>query len=704
MARFLNLPGKQAINCLLPAHITKVSDTPVEVLRGNHSGSKHGRRRSDKLVIAENRVLDWGSHDTDITLFPHSPLALVDALSTSGGILDLVPSAPDDAAASTRAKSADRSEAQPRQRNRINLLTQHNEAELLDQCKKVLVQNALIKNKGDQQLYLAAGFISWSDTNDANQTHRAPVLLYPALLVRNQEGTGYEIRLSGEVTEFNIALQQHIEQRFDTRMPDYETNQSLAEFYAQLAQLTTQNTSLNFEFDVALGTAALSHIAMANRQKLTLPEVPEHFDVGLAMSITGNKSLPQLNALLQLIPDYAGMQSSVEEGANDSSTRSGVAQLRKYAARLAADGLDHVEFRQLSTLTVSIAKWNTSVKTALASNCVERVLGLPELSARELIKLSSIIELIDKAPASFEHIAHKDLAFENSTHLLRRAHHQAKLIEDELSGLQEHFVLDKIPAKSQLLSLMAELGGHAEQGPDLVDADYFNARRQFMEFSTDKPVNLTTEHRRLLSQLAKVLRFRELFVNNTEYRTALGPAYKGLRTDWDTLSQTSEYARELAEVLESETIAAQILTHWPAFRTAYSVELELLQNGAEACRRLLGTLGTRWQSQTAASLVLHAQLIASRLDEWNSNYGSVDNHADKTPAMVLSSFTGKSREDVEVETQVDETRIRINQQLQAGEISREQISDTLKWLQTASATATENDMDIESIVDHLQTA
>ena len=39
-----------------------------------------------------------------------------------------------------------------------------------------------------------------------------------------------------------------------------------------------------------------------------------------------------------------------------------------------------------------------------------------------------------------------------------------------------------------------------------------------MEFSIEKPANLTPEHRRLLGQLAKVLRFRELFVNNTEYR------------------------------------------------------------------------------------------------------------------------------------------------------------------------------------------
>jgi hypothetical protein len=201
-----------------------------------------------------------------------------------------------------------------------------------------------------------------------------------------------------------------------------------------------------------------------------------------------------------------------------------------------------------------------------------------------------------------------------------------------------------------------------------------------------------------------VLRFRELFVNNTEYRAALGPGYKGLRTDWAVLTQTSDYARELTEVLESETVAGQILRNWPAFRASYSVELDVLQAAADACRRLLGTVGTRWQSQTAAALTVHARLIASRLSEWRLTYGSVENHADKTPAMVLTSFSGRSRDDVVVETQVDETRSRINKQLQDGEISREQITDTLKWLLAASQAAAEHEMDIDAIVEHLQIA
>lgn len=702
----------------------------MEVLRGNQASSRHSRRQSDKLTAGDNRALDWGMLDSDIALFPHSPLALADVLSTQGGFLDLIPEtsstsndpdttedatvAIDDAAtlaarnskpfntSADRRSTAHRKKRQPRER--FNLLTRHTPADLLKQCKKILVENALIKNKGERQLYLAAGFISWSDAGNSQERKRAPLLLYPALLVRIPHQARYELRLAGDTPEFNRALMLHTEQRFAITVPEFDHRVPLSDYLAQVAQTIRHSTTLSLEFDVALGSASLLHTENATTAPVVLPDIPVNFNVGLAMNITGSKSLPQLNSVLQLIPNYTEAATQTDNGKSTATIAQSesVAGLRKYAARLSAEGLDHVEFRQLSTLPAMISKWTNCVTSGLQSKTIQKVLALPELSSRELIRLASIIELIDKAPATIEQFAHSDLCFSNTALLMRRAQHQARLIEDELEALQEYFVLEKVPAKSQLLSLMAELGGTVEHDHDYVDADYFNARRQFMEFSIEKPTNLTTEHRRLLSQLAKVMRFRELFVNNTEYRAALGPAYKGLRTDWTVLAQMSEYARELSEVLESETVAAQILANWHEFRAAYSVELEALQAAADGCRRLLGTLGTRWQTQSASALCNHAIVIQTRLTDWQNSYGNADNHADKTPAIVLSSFSGKSRDDVVVETQADETRTRIDRQLQSGAIRRDQVIETLKWLLDASTAASEGELEIDAIVEHLQ--
>ncbi len=684
----------------------------MEVLQGNQSGSRHSRRRHDRISLGENRALDWGQQESDIDLLPQSPLALVDVLSLEGGFLDLLPEASDTDSDSTESRPAlpERS-----RKDRCNLQTRHDASELLRRCKKILVENALIKDKGDRQLYLAAGFISWPDAKQTNIRQRAPILLFPALLVRIPDQQRYEIRLTGDSAEYNQALVMHAEQRFAVQLPDHDPGKPLSVFFEQLAEAIKDIPPLALEYETALGSAALIHSSGNSSQEIRLPDIPTRFDVALAMSITGNKSLEQLSAVLQLIPDYNQPDATHNEATASETTgtqtaaritlpETNVASLRKYAARLAAEGLDHVEFRQLTALPDLIGKWTRSVSSGLNCKTLREVLRLPDLSARELIRLAGIIELIDKAPSSLEQFGHGDLCYANSTIQLRRAQHQAKLIEDELAALQEHFILDKVPGKSQLLSLMSELGENLEHDPELVGASYFNARRQFMEFSVAKPANLTSEHRRLLSQLAKVMRFRELFVNNTEYRAALGPGYKGLRTDWEKLRMTGEYARELSTVLESETIASQIIRNWKDFRATYSVELHVLLGAADACRRLLGVVGTRWQSQSVTSLLVHAQLIASRLSEWRNSYGPVENHADKTPAMVLSSFSGRSRDDMVVENQVDETRERINRQLQDGEIHREQITDTLKWLLAASQTATELDMDIDAIVEHLQIA
>lgn len=709
----------------------------MEVLYGSDSNPKHARRRADNEIRGDHRALDWGVLDTDILLYPHSPLALTDVLSGNGGYLDLISSddsnltdqdsdqsvidsanrfaAPGHTVAAAqsqtakpraqtgRATNAGRLKRQPKER--FNLLTRHDAKDLLAQCKKILVENALIKTKGDKQLYLAAGFLSWQDASGDSQTRkRAPLLLYPVLLVRVPDKSQYEIRLNGDVPEFNQALREHAEHLFSVEVPGFEEDEPLSDFMAHVAESIKDSSSLELEFTIAVGTAALMHGELAGSHSLKMPDLPANFNLPLAMSITSNKSLRQLQSVLQLIPDYSEPSPMAGTAGTVQSRKESTVGLCKFSARLAAEGLDHVEFRHLPAMPEKIADWVNAVETGLDSRTIKDILLAPELTTRELIKLSSIIELIDKAPNSLEQIAHSDLCYANTSLLLRRAQHQAKLIEDELSALQEHFVLDKVPAKSQLLSLVTELGGTVRSDMDYVDEDYFNARRQFMEFSIEKTSHLTADHRRMLSQLVKVLRFRELFVNNTEYRTALGSGYKGLRTQWKALIQASEYSRELAEVIESEVIAVKIVDNWKSFRSTYSAELEKLQIAADACRRLLGSVGTHWQKKPVRALLAHANAVSVKLNDWGGSYALADVYADKTPAIVLSSFSGKSREDVVIEAQVDDARSQIEEQLEATEISREQIADTLAWLAAAGNKADENSQDIDAIVDQLPIA
>lgn len=703
----------------------------MEVLYGNQSNPKHSRRRADNENRCDDRALDWGVLDTDIQLYPHSPLALSNVLSEKGGYLDLIASddknltdydinksvidsanrfttsgaqtGTEGQAGNQAGQGAASGRRKKQAKDRFNLLTKHDSKDLLEQCKKILVENALIKSKGDKQLYLAAGFLTWPEASgDVASRKRAPLLLYPVLLVRIPEKSQYEIRLSGDVPEFNYALSEHAQHLFGVNIPCFEEDEPLSDFMAHVAESIKDSNSLELEFNIAVGSASLMHGELSGINSPNMPNLPTNFSVSLAMSIAGNKTLHQLNSVLQLIPDYSDASPMAGSAGAVQSNKESIVGLRKFSARLAAEGMDHVEFRHLPAMPGKITDWVNSVDAGLQCKTISQVIQAPELSTRELIRLASIIELIDKAPVSLEQIAHSDLCYANTSLLLRRAQHQAKLIEDELGALQEHFVLDKVPAKSQLLSLVTELGGTVRLDLDFVDEEYFNARRQFMEFSIEKTSHLTAAHKRMLSQLVKVLRFRELFVNNTEYRTALGPGYKGLRTDWSVLTKASEYSRELAEVIESEAIAAKIVGNWQSFRSTYGAELEKLQTAADACRRLLGSLGTDWQKKPVRALMVHASSVSKKLNDWGDSLSLSDIYAEKTPAMVLSSFSGKSREDVVIEAQVDDTRNRIEEQLESAEISREQVTDTLAWLLEAGHKAGENSQDIDAIVEHLQ--
>ena len=709
----------------------------MEVLNGNQTDTHPARRRGDRNANAQ-RALSWVKRDSDIALLPHSPLAIADVLCDPNGCFDLVADDADARSNSNLAESAPmqtnastslqhrRQRKNPR--GRANLLTQLSQQELIHRCKQIQIENALVTKAGVKRLYLTAGFLTWSKGGtDESETYRAPVLFYPATLVRkandadrsvetlsantaasqNEDGTEhieYEIRLTGELPDTNKALLHWCEKEWQLELPEYSQNLPLQDYFAQLAQVISGDSPMELEFDIALGNSAPPIPSVTDIiAQLKLPALPEHFDTSLAMAIAGNKNLQQLHSVLNLLKDYGDNKTDeLPIAANEAA--GAVSSLHEYSKKLSSAGLAGVEFQHLPSLPENISSWVENINKALQSDMITNVLNMPNISARHLIRLAGVIELIDKAPLNIEQFKHADLCYSATPSLLQRAHHQSRLIEDELSTLQNTFVLDKVPAKKQLLSLIGELGGSLDEGPDIIDADYFNARRQFMEFSIEKPTNLTPEHRSLLGKLAKVLRFRELFVNNIEYRLALGPGYRGLRTDWDAMKATVDYAQEFSEVLESESIAACAMGQWTEFRSAYITELEILQNAAESLRKLLWICGSDWQTRPVDEVIEQSSQTRMMLLAWAEIYGSFAQGSNKTPASVLAQFSGKSQEDVLTEIHVGETQATIDEHMNDGGTTPDAVIETIEWLRQASQTASDLHLEITAIVDHLRIA
>ena len=170
------------------------------------------------------------------------------------------------------------------------------------------------------------------------------------------------------------------------------------------------------------------------------------------------------------------------------------------------------------------------------------------------------------------------------------------------------------------------------------------------------------------------------------------------------MTQISGYARELAEVLESESLAAIALGNWQRFRSAFIIDLEAPQGAAESTRRLLQVFGIRWQNRPLAELLERMASVPTKLQAWNVQFGFADRHGARTPAAVLSHFSGRSAEDNLMAQHVSETRARIDGSLSAGLTDPQRIAGTLAWLRAASDAATEHELDIDVIVDHLNIA
>lgn len=675
------------------------------------------RRRVDPAARTA-RNLNWSTRPSDILLHPHSPLAIADVLSRVGGCFDLIAAdVTTEYGSENETASTDRSapvappthRARPRRaRDRMNLLTQHPSDELQKRCRALTVENALIKQRSDQHLYLAAGFIVADGI-------RAPALLYPALLVHKPNKAGHEVRMSDTEPDHNQRAFKTIGQRFGVALPLRSEAEALSDYFARLAAAITPINGMDFAFDVALGNASPDFLFTPSKTG-SLPDVPEEFDITLAMTLATDISLDELHTMLRLIPDVVPPQTTVGDSvvalsgiaANHAGIPQNITKLRDFAVKLATRGLDHMVFDDLPALADRIDNWLSNILISRKSETAAEVFSVLDLSVAQLAQLGNIMELIDKAPQEIDTAAHTDLAYASTGVLLRRAQHQAQLIQEEFESLQQHFVMELIPSKTELLQLIDELERGAQYTPssnsEVVDAEYFHARRRFMDFSREKPAHIEDEHRRRLIQLAKVLRFRELFVNNTEYRQSLGTHYRGLRTDWARLTRMVDFARELGDVLGSESMAALAIADFPRFRQALIADLDKLRSGNEALREATAVFGRQWDTQSVESFCNNMAETTSRLHEWRLNFGDLVQGNLQTPAQVLSQFTGNTSHDAETVRRLRAAKAYIDDTLRSGRSDASVVAGTLDWLRSASQHASERQLDIGAIVDHLQIA
>lgn len=682
-------------------------------MTGNGDQKGYARRKRDKQQHATSGVirnLDWQTLATDIELFDQSPLVIAEALATTDGTLRLTPATADTPEVNTleslsQSESGNITSIQSLQTRRDqsdlnNLLTRHTASSLRDRCRKLAVKHALVKRHGEQRLYLAVGMLDWTPVSSSvaeEQTTQSrlisPLLFYPMHLetVENEHsesGFIHSVRNDCDLPEFNYQLASELRNQRGITLPVFKATQTLSEFIEQINDCIANQDDLKLIPRVALGLAKAPAGITSKTQNSTLnsSKLPPQFDVNLAQAVIKDMDMPELQATLRLLTAANDVDLITDDADSDMPSTPEIYEVHEYSTLLHQNGLGHTRFQELPELPEQIEEWCDSIEPVVNSHLVKDVLQQKNIGAVPLLRLAGMLELLDRAAPNIESWVHPDLAYSGTPLLFKRAKYQARLIEEELSNLKDHFHLDRVPPKHQLLQLLDELSASDGQQIEVVDSDYFHARRRFMELSIDKPTTLTDFHKRQLNKLVKVLRFRELFVNNSEYRLALGPAYRGLRTNWDELESHIEYAQEISEYVCNEVIAAQILGNWAEFRTHYLEELDELQVVGRNLHRLLQLGQNRDTDYAVSDLVTNMYSLADRLKHWNNEYGLITNYGDKTPAMLLGIFTGRYSQDRKTEQNVSRTRQMIRQYLVSNrdQGSVQRVQRTLEWLTSAA--------------------
>ena len=111
--------------------------------------------------------------------------------------------------------------------------------EVLDKSLRRLDEQArsTIEEQGVNTLFLTLGMLHYMESNDSEQTYRAPLLLLPVELSRRSARIGYQIRATDEDPIINPALAEYLK-RLGITLPDLPDTNAMPEDY-DLQQLFT---------------------------------------------------------------------------------------------------------------------------------------------------------------------------------------------------------------------------------------------------------------------------------------------------------------------------------------------------------------------------------------------------------------------------------------------------------------------------------
>ncbi|MDO6459805.1 DUF4011 domain-containing protein [Granulosicoccaceae sp. 1_MG-2023] len=505
-----------------------------------------------------------------------------------------------------------RSPVQPQAMQFDEMLSSTHRAALLKRhCDKIIMSTALVKSRGDKQLYLATDFLRWQD-QESGLEYSAPLILYPVQIFYNDHP-------SHPVENFLLYS--------DTQAP-MENKPLLAKLRDTVSDAISDFDPLNQQaFLLSVAVALQSHPEFSLRRKIALNVLPtampgthgfasrrnrraEDRDLNwdVAYGLIRERSVSDLRTVMSLLEESPACFTTDDSAALCSK------ELEERAGVLVSLGLDTLNLHHLTGLPDHIESWVNTIDAVSDNSLLQEIARSSEMTVAVYAGLAESLAMMDKLPSSDPAHYHPDHAYKNCLPTLQRAKFQYRLINTELDSLKTFFNLDPFPDPESLKELCEILDAQRECASAVVDTRYFHARKTLSALLVSGKAHYGENEELHLKRLVKILRLRDLFAQNSEYKLAFGKLFKGMATDWQLLESHIVFSRKLAEPVHSESVAAFLLQQWNTIGLSDTGISPQLQAASKATRRLMRLLQIPADSEmTIDQLIVLARELAPRL-------------------------------------------------------------------------------------------
>jgi very-short-patch-repair endonuclease/DNA polymerase III delta prime subunit len=123
---------------------------------------------------------------------------------------------------------------------------------------------SVLEDQGYTILYLALGFLEWTESPSSNQSRRAPLILVPVELTRTKVGTSFKLCWTGEDIFTNISLQAKLNEQSIT-LPSFEMSDEkndIANYFQDVVNATSVKPEWKVLSDIYLGFFSFTKFVM----------------------------------------------------------------------------------------------------------------------------------------------------------------------------------------------------------------------------------------------------------------------------------------------------------------------------------------------------------------------------------------------------------------------------------------------------------